>query len=517
MHNNFYFLRQLSSALESALSGAVVSECFSQSKDELVLRFETMDQPFLIRASLAPELSCLSFPDVFQRARKNSVDLFPELAGRRVTGIRQFNNERSFSIAFSGGYILLFKMHGNRTNLVLFHNGAPIQRFRNSIDADSELDLQTLDRDIDWSHDAFVQHAHDLKRLYFTFGKRVWRYLTDQQFFDATPAEQWESVQTLRAHLNHPSHYYITIIDGKPALSLVETGDIKEVLPHPIAAANAYYHAFIHDYAFDRERHSALAALRAKVNAGEAYAEKNATRLAALQRDLPYKVWADLIMANLHRIPKDTEEISLENFYAGNRPEKIKLKRLLSPQKNAELYYRKARNQHIEIEQLTNSIAQKQQELQALQEKITAIESATDLKTLRSRTSGIQQKSGRQPETLPFHEFEFSGYKIWVGRNAQSNDTLTLKSSYKDDLWLHAKDVAGSHVLIKHQAGKNFPKDVIAYAASLAAHYSKRKNEGLVPVIVTPKKFVRKRKGDPAGAVVVERETVVMAEPRRFP
>ncbi len=480
-----------------------------------MLRFETRDGSFLIRTSSAPELSCLSFPEKFQRARKNSVDLFPELVGRRVTGVRQYRNERSFSIAFSDDYVLLFKMHGNRTNLVLFHNGEAIQRFRNNVDADLRLDLRTLDRDIDWSYEAFQQHADDLKRLYFTFGKLVWRYLSEQGFFDAALPIQWDLIQSLRAQFEHPP-YYITLIDGKPALSLIETGQIREVLTHPIAAANAYYHAFIHDYAFDRERHSALATLRTQINAGQAYCDKNARRLSELQRDLPYKVWADLIMANLHRIPKDAEDVTLENFYAGNRPERIKLKKALSPQKNAELYYRKAKNQHIEIDQLKHSIVQKQREQEMLQEKIAAIESASDLKTLRSITEGVQQKSaGRASEALPFHEFEFMGYKIWVGRNAQSNDALTLKFSYKDDLWLHAKDVTGSHVLIKHQAGKNFPKDVIAYAASLAAHYSKRKNEALAPVIVTPKKFVRKRKGAPAGAVVVERETIIMAEPHR--
>ncbi len=98
--------------------------------------------------------------------------------------------------------------------------------------------------------------------------------------------------------------------------------------------------------------------------------------------------------------------------------------------------------------------------------------------------------------------------------NAQRNDELTLKYAYKEDLWLHAKDVPGSHVIIKHQSGKNFPKDVIERAAQLAAYYSKRKTDTLCPVAVTPKKYVRKRKGDPAGMVVVEREEVVMVEPR---
>jgi predicted ribosome quality control (RQC) complex YloA/Tae2 family protein len=69
-------------------------------------------------------------------------------------------------------------------------------------------------------------------------------------------------------------------------------------------------------------------------------------------------------------------------------------------------------------------------------------------------------------------------------------------------------------VIIKHQSGKPFPKDVIERAAQLAAYNSKRKTDSLCPVSVTPKKFVRKRKGDPAGMVVVEREEVIMVEPR---
>jgi predicted ribosome quality control (RQC) complex YloA/Tae2 family protein len=71
-------------------------------------------------------------------------------------------------------------------------------------------------------------------------------------------------------------------------------------------------------------------------------------------------------------------------------------------------------------------------------------------------------------------------------------------------------------VILKYQSGRPFPKDVIERAAQLAAYYSKRKNESLCPVTVTPKKFVRKRKGDPAGAVIVEREDVILVEPKAF-
>jgi predicted ribosome quality control (RQC) complex YloA/Tae2 family protein len=150
-----------------------------------------------------------------------------------------------------------------------------------------------------------------------------------------------------------------------------------------------------------------------------------------------------------------------------------------------------------------------------MEKQLDQVRKAESLKDLAefTKTNPAKEKA-KDAEPLPYHEFIFKGYKIWVGRNAESNDILTLKLSYKEDLWLHAKDVSGSHVLIKHQAGKNFPKDVIERAAELAAYNSKRKNDSLCPVVVTPKKFVRKRKGDPAGAVVVEREEVVMVVPK---
>ena len=69
-------------------------------------------------------------------------------------------------------------------------------------------------------------------------------------------------------------------------------------------------------------------------------------------------------------------------------------------------------------------------------------------------------------------------------------------------------------MVIKYQSGKKFPKDVIERAAQLAAFNSKRKTESLCPVAYTPKKYVRKRKGDPAGAMVVEREEVILVEPK---
>jgi predicted ribosome quality control (RQC) complex YloA/Tae2 family protein len=298
------------------------------------------------------------------------------------------------------------------------------------------------------------------------------------------------------------------------ALSLVETGRVLHKLDEPLEATNEFFHRYTESYTFQQGMNRLRADLMQRIKGSQSYLQKTEQKLAELETEHPYKTWADLIMANLHAIAPGAAVVSLPDFTT-QQPVEIKLKRDLNPQKNAAIFYKKAKNQHIETEHLTATITEKKTELASLEEQLNTLANVQDLKALRTLTKEAPEVSVKKKEDpLPYFEHDYHGYRIWVGKDAQRNDTLTLKYSYKEDLWLHAKDVAGSHVLIKHQSGKKIPKDVIERAAQLAAYHSKRKNETLCPVIVTPKKFVRKRKGDPAGAVVVEREDVIMVEPR---
>ena len=514
MHNNFFFFRKLTSRLETALKGSVISECFSQNKDELIIRFETVHGPFILKASLIPSFSCLSFPENFHRARKNSVDLFSDLIGHRVMDVRQFNNERSFAIQFNSEVSLLFKMHGNRSNCVLFHGNSAKELFNQSLENDLTLQLSNLDRDIDWSFEAFQSKKGNLQSLYFTFGKVVWRYLDNNGFNTKSDEEQWTSIQGVVRELENPN-YYILEIDGKITFSLLPTGRILKEFKDPLKALNDFFLTYNQTETFSREKSSALGSLKSTLRSSENYFEKTRHRLDALQRDNNYKVWADIIMANLGMIDPGRDSITLPNFYDNDRPCEIKLKKGINPQKNAEVYYAKSKKQQIEMNILQEALVNKSKEIESLRIQLQKAESIMELKSLRELVaSDIPVKKEKQADPLPYHQFDYSGYAILVGKNAQSNDKLTQKHSYKEDLWLHAKDVSGSHVIVKYQAGKKFPKDVIEKAAQLAAYYSKRKKETLCPVIVTPRKFVRKRKGDPAGMVVVEKSETILVEPK---
>ncbi|HEX3771817.1 MAG TPA: NFACT RNA binding domain-containing protein [Polyangiaceae bacterium] len=114
-----------------------------------------------------------------------------------------------------------------------------------------------------------------------------------------------------------------------------------------------------------------------------------------------------------------------------------------------------------------------------------------------------------QPRRLPYRSFAgASGARILVGRGAAENDALTLHVARPHDLWLHARDTTGAHVIVPLAKGASCPPDWLAEAAHLAAHFSDAREERLVDVVYTPRRYLRKPRGSAPGLVVVDREKV---------
>jgi hypothetical protein len=120
-------------------------------------------------------------------------------------------------------------------------------------------------------------------------------------------------------------------------------------------------------------------------------------------------------------------------------------------------------------------------------------------------------KGGRDVPRPPYRLFfGASGARILVGRGAAHNDALTLRVARPHDLWLHAKDRNGAHVVVALEKGASCPADLLVEAAHLAAHFSDAREERLVDVQYTPRKYLRKPRGSPPGLVVVDREKVLV-------
>lgn len=520
MHQNHYFLRQLAPTLNREIGGKQFLEAFSQERDEIILVFaegrgkHNFYKPFFIKASLRPDFASLSVPEQFDRARRNSVDLFTNLYGQAVSQVRAFDNERALGIYLENGEVLVFKLFGNRSNIVHFNGEGEVEDvFNNKLTGDHALKLPELDRKLDQSFENFVAQDGKFEKLFPTFGKVVKAYLQPKLETAETLEQKWEIIQEVLEKLRNPT-FYLTQLHHLPTLALLPVGEITETFDDPLKALNRFYYAYARIGNLEKERSDWLRRLQKRIKQTENYLANSFQKLVELEEGGKNEELGHILMANLHQIPERAERVELHDFYH-DQSVSIKLKKDLSPQKNAEVYYRKAKNEKIETDKIQENLDLREKELAQLREHYGNIEKIDLLRDLRNyvKKNGLTPGKATEDQGQLFRRVEFLNYVIMVGRNAKNNDLLTQQYAHKEDLWLHARDVTGSHVIVKHQAGKNFPAPVIERAAELAAWYSKRRTDSLCPVIVTPKKFVRKPKGLPPGAVVVEKEEVIMVVP----
>ncbi|AMM52557.1 hypothetical protein TH61_17105 [Rufibacter sp. DG15C] len=512
MHQNSYFLKQLAQKLHTLLSGSTCASMFSQEKDELMLEFTYEDQSIFLKAIQTPTFSSLQIPQSFNRARQNSVDLFAPLIGQKVLEVVSHKQERSFYITFTEGKTLLFKLFGNRSNVVLFEDGKATELFHRKLSKDLLLDYKAMDHDWRLNREQFLADPGSLKKMLPTLGDLPFLYLQENKWADKAPQEKLYLAEEMVALLENPPTFYLTTVDKILRLSLLPVGTIQDTFDNPLEALNAFVPQFRAQEYFQRNYSATNKALQRQLEVANKIWYQLQEQLEQWHHGTPYAQTADVIMANLSNIPVGTQEMELFDFYL-NQPRLVKLSRTETPQKTAERLYKKAKNQQIEWRLLQERAQRKEVEVETLTQQLAAleqIETAPALRQYLKKHTVTQTVTG--PD-LPYHSFELDGFKIWVGKNAKANDTLTLKHTHKDDLWLHAKDVPGSHVVIKQVPGKAIPVRVIEAAAQLAAFYSKRKSDTLCPVLCTPKKYVRKPKGATAGSVMVEREKVILVKP----
>lgn len=510
MHNNYYFLRQLSRQLHQELIGFRIGEVFSQSKNELVISLYKENDDRFVKASLDPSFCCLSFPELFNRARRNSVDLFHQIIDLEIIDIVQIENDRSFYFQLGHGFQLLFKMHGNRSNVILFHEDKVLNVFKSKLKQDRLIKIVDLSKQLIINKISFENADSNYKSLIPTFGKSFDLYFEQKNYAQFDLNKKYACLTALIEYLEVPTFYIHHNEDKLPGFNLYEIRSEDLRFQKPIEALNIFYKSYISTSHLGKEKSALRNSLNAKIKKNQSYINTTSTKLDKLISASNYKNIADLIMANMHVIKPHATEIELIDFYT-NKAIKIRLKPMLSPQLNAEKYYKKAKNQQIEIDNLKNNISKRKLQITEFEKQREDLDQITSLRQLQKKT-----KIKSTPTEYPYHLVNFMDYEILVGKNAIKNEKLTFQFTKKDDLFLHAKDSPGSHVIIRRKSNQNFPQLVIEKAASFAAFYSKNKSEAYCRVLYTPKKYVRKAKGAPAGTVIVEREKVTLVKPEKI-
>ena len=329
-----------------------------------------------------------------------------------------------------------------------------------------------------------------------------------------------------REHLTHPAPWYYAQSDGTP----------KQFAFCPIRQYGSSqqaesFSALLDMYYTLRDRKDALRqkgqGLRKTVqNLCTRIRRKMAIQEKELQETFDrerLRQLGDIVTANIHRIQKGQTILEAEDFYDEEmKIIQIPISNTLSPQQNAAKFYKDYTRMKNAEKELTRQLELGETELTYLLSVLDELNRAASEQELEEIRQELQQggyvkaDSGKKrikQSKLPPMRFESTdGVPIYVGRNNRQNDELTFKMARKDDIWLHAQKVHGSHVIIAC-GGKSVPDDTVTQAAQLAAYYAEATGGQNIPVDVTPVKQVKKPPAGKPGMVIYHTYRTVIVNP----
>jgi predicted ribosome quality control (RQC) complex YloA/Tae2 family protein len=549
MHIHYFVLRKIAHHVHEAVAGGIFAEAFTQEKDQVVLGLGSPSQDLWLRVSCGAPLPFVWPMSQFNKARKNVRTIFRQIEGLRIERVHCLPYERVILIDLEQDYQLALKMHGLMSNVLLLQGGKVVDRFRQHSEADLEflpVAGQYDEAAVTAPHLQDLSVADHLKAISPSFEKHFVAYVERKmaagmdfvQAFRECIAAATDDRYYLLRRPDRIQFLLFPVADADPSPADSTTHLPLAANPLPLhgllPALNTFFRTYHQYQGYARLYESIHRPLSKHLGRLQGQIDSSFTSLDTLTHERPPEEIGHILMAHLHQIPAGEKEVELMDLYQG-QPIRIKLKPELNPQQNAEQYYQKQKKHRSRAKHLEEQILRLEEELGLFKKILEGFAHFPPPQSLVLSSDGLDHsllkrmnafatenlsvlESGKvtaQPQKHGFMEFTKEGYTILVGKSAKQNDALTFAYSKKDDLWLHARDTTGSHVIICNPSLGPIPNPVLEYAAALAAQFSKRKHESLVPVQYTERKYVRKVKNGSPGQVLVEREKVVMVEPSR--
>ena len=250
--------------------------------------------------------------------------------------------------------------------------------------------------------------------------------------------------------------------------------------------------------------------------------------LLAAENSDKYRLYGELLTANLHLIKPGDRKVTVTNYYDGSEIT-IPLDEKISASANSQRYFKKYSKARTAIHEKQTQLEDNDKDIQYLESVIQNIEAADNVPLLDSIRDELEQtgyvrrrqkaaqrkKKGVRPEPLKYTLSD--GTPVLVGRNNIENDWLTMKFASKTDVWMHTKDIPGSHVIVRLEDGRNvndLPAALIYEAASIAAYHSKAGSGDNVPVDYVPVRYVKKPNGAKPGMVIFTHNQTVYVKPQ---
>jgi len=542
--NNFYTFQALVREWRPDLVGCVVQDVFSQHKNELTVALGDGDQDWMVRGSVQRPLLHLFRVEGYSKARRNVATLLEEVIGHTVTDVRIADRDRLVYLDLDDGSSILWQLFGARANA--FHvasGGSIIEAFqRNEELAGTEAPTpypapmpETFSDFEDRWKDNRNKTRQAVQSAVPLFGRTLARETLHRAGVDTAAPEQcteaerralFDAAMVLCDALENPDPVIYGEGQFPDAFSLIPLrhrgGDAVERYDTVDEAVSTFVRRSLAERHFHRLYDPLEEALESAAEHERRSAERMREELDSESRAGRYERWGHLLMAQQDQVPDGAEEVELPDLFADGEPVTIPLDPARSPVENAEHYYQRARRTRRSREEAENRLeatVERAERAETLLAELRTIDTLDGIKQFRSEREAdlvpFVEREDADVDRFPYRRFDLGdGFEVWVGRNARQNHELTFHAAQKYDLWLHAREVPGAHTVLHLPNRDAQPsKRRIYTAAAIAAHFSKARGSGLVPVMVTERKYVTSPKGADPGVVRVDREDVVMVEP----
>ena len=472
------------------------------------------------------------------------------LLGARITAIRQVNGDRILALDFDaltemGDHTtktLYLEVMGRYSNLTLVNGEGIIIDAIRHVNSDMSR-VRTLLPGVPWQlppqPDKLVPGELTAESLAERFqGKSLplWKALCEQVAGMAGQCAREVCAQCgLEASLplnemdpSYAAHQIAAFLGEKKAAPVTlfdETGTAADFFPFPyltytpdrqkpMASLSEAMDAFYLGRDLRMRMQQRSAGLRSQIKTAlervekkQAIMEDTLARSGETEQD---RIRGDLLTANLYAIPRGAKSVRVQNYYEEGCPEvEIPLSELMTPNGNAQSYYKKYRKAKAAQEYAAGELETLKRDAAVLENALDDLEKSettADLSEIRQVVAPYLHKEGtnggkrskKPPEGKPYQFHSPEGTLIEVGKNAIQNDRLTLHAR-GEEMWLHAQGIPGSHVIVRFPGRPS--DETLLYAAKLAACFSKGRKQPHLPVDYTLRKYVKKGAGSPPGLV----------------
>lgn len=473
-------LEHVARCLNERLVNKTLIESWTQEKNAVLLHFYSTVDECVVRISVEQDTASIRLYQQAARARKNTIDVFPSLIGSACRAVVKIDGDRIVTLVFPTANLHVLFFSGGKGNVVLerdgrivdaLHDRAAILEQPFSVDARPLTLGPVLERERPHYDD--VVEAYRKSRTAFILRDQ------DGLHFSMLPLHNMEIVERSDDILGTLHRVVTERYRSQRSMQL------KKALLSGL----------------DRE----LRKLKKAVEAMES--DRAQADHAGDRRRI-----ADLLMSVPDVKRKDLENIELTTWEGAEIT--VKLDPTKTILENAQAYYAKARRSEqaaIEREQRLPKTKARIAELENQRDLVSECEDITILEQLLKRP---MTSNASTSESSPYRVFVLDEeYTLYVGKNAANNDQLTMKFAKQNDWWFHARGTSGSHCVLRGPGSTKPPKSILEQAAAISAYYSGARNASWVPVVYTQRKHVRKPKGSNVGAVVLDREDVIMVKP----